>query len=169
MIKGKKGDKTVSEDEEFKNVDFSKIPLLKPAFEKNGTITAANASTLNDGASALVLMTEDKAKSLGLKPLARILSFADAATAPKMFALAPSLAIPRALKKANLEVKDIDLFEINEAFSAVVLANEKVSIFFIPRYWDLTLKRLTLLEVVYHLAILLDLLEAESLFPSSIS
>lgn len=126
VIKGKKGDITISEDEEFKNVDFKKVPLLKPAFEKDGTITAANASTLNDGASALVLMTETKAAELGLKPLAEILSYADAATAPMDFGVAPSLAIPIALKKAGLEIKDVSLFEINEAFSAVVLANEKI-------------------------------------------
>ena len=91
-----------------------------------GTITAANASTLNDGASALVLMTEQKATELKVKPLARILSMADAATTPKKFALAPSLAIPLALQKAHLELPDISLFEINEAFSAVILANQKV-------------------------------------------
>ncbi|KAI8898180.1 Thiolase, N-terminal domain-containing protein [Globomyces pollinis-pini] len=125
-IKGRKGDVIFSEDEEYKNVDFSKVPNLRPAFEKNGTITAANASTLNDGASALVLMTESKAKELGLKPLARILSYADAATSPKNFAIAPSLAIPKALEKAGLEIKDIDLFEINEAFSTVIRANEKI-------------------------------------------
>lgn len=125
-VKGKKGDQVVNEDEEFKNVDFSKVRSLRPAFEKNGTITAANASSLNDGASAIVLMTEEKAKELKVKPLARILSMADAATNPKKFALAPSIAIPLALKKANLTLSEISLFEINEAFSAVILANQKI-------------------------------------------
>jgi acetyl-CoA C-acetyltransferase len=126
VVKGKKGDVVISEDEEYKNVDFSKVPNLRPAFEKNGTITAANASTLNDGASALVLMTKQKVEELGVKPIARIISYADAATTPKKFAIAPSLAIPKALKLANLEIKDIDLWEINEAFSTVIRANEKI-------------------------------------------
>ena len=126
IVKGRKGDVVISEDEEFKNVDFTKVPNLKPAFEKNGTITAANASTLNDGASALVLMSKERAEKMGVKPLARIISFADAATDPKKFAIAPSLAIPLSLEKANLALKDIDLFEINEAFSAVILANTKI-------------------------------------------
>jgi acetyl-CoA C-acetyltransferase len=126
VVKGKKGDVVISEDEEYKNVDFSKVPNLRPAFEKNGTITAANASTLNDGASAVVLMTKKKVEQLGVKPIARIISYADAATTPKKFAIAPSLAIPKALKLANLEVKDIDLWEINEAFSTVIRANEKI-------------------------------------------
>lgn len=91
-----------------------------------GTVTAGNASTLSDGASALILMTQEKAKELNVKPLAKILSFADAACEPKKFTIAPSLAIPRALKLAGLEMKDIDLWEINEAFSVVVLANEKI-------------------------------------------
>ena len=126
IVKGRKGDVTIDTDEEFKNVDFSKVPSLRPAFEKNGTITAANASTLNDGASALVLMSKEKMEKLGVKPLARIVAFADAATEPKKFAIAPSLAIPRCLQLANLSLKDIDLFEINEAFSAVILANTKI-------------------------------------------
>jgi acetyl-CoA C-acetyltransferase len=139
VIKTRKGEQVMNEDEEFRNVDFSKVPKLKPAFEKNGTITAANASTLNDGASALVLMTKEKVEKLGLKPLARIISMADAATEPKKFAITPSLAIPIALERANLAIKDIDLFEINEAFSAVVLANQKVY-FSLFRFWALTLK-----------------------------
>ena len=126
VVKGKKGDIVISEDEEYKNVDFSKVPKLRPAFEKNGTITAANASTLNDGASALVLMTKEKAKALGVRPLARIISFADAATEPKKFAIAPSLAIPKALKLAQIDISKVDLFEINEAFSTVIRANEEV-------------------------------------------
>ncbi|KAG0028463.1 erg10, acetyl-CoA C-acetyltransferase [Podila clonocystis] len=127
VIKDKKGDKIVNEDEEFKNVKFDKIPGLKPVFQKeNGTVTAANASSLNDGASALVLMTRAKADALGLKPLAKILSFADAAIAPIDFPIAPASAFPKALEKANLKVEDIDLFEFNEAFSVVALANNQL-------------------------------------------
>ncbi|KAI8916089.1 Thiolase, N-terminal domain-containing protein [Gorgonomyces haynaldii] len=126
VIKGKKGDVVMTEDEEYKSVDFSKLVKLRGAFEKNGTVTAGNASTLNDGASAVVLMTEQKAQEKGVKPLAKILSYADAACEPKKFTIAPSLAIPLALKKANLKVEDVDLFEINEAFSVVIRANEKI-------------------------------------------
>ncbi|KAK3829055.1 MAG: Thiolase, N-terminal domain-containing protein [Benniella sp.] len=126
-IKEKKGEKLIKEDEEYKNVKFDKIPSLKPVFQKEGgTVTAANASTLNDGASALVLMTRSKADELGLKPLARILSFADAAVAPIDFPIAPSAAFPKALARANLKVEDIDLFEFNEAFSVVAIANNKL-------------------------------------------
>ncbi|KAG0036373.1 erg10, acetyl-CoA C-acetyltransferase [Podila clonocystis] len=127
VIKDKKGDKIVNEDEEYKNVKFDKIPGLKPVFQKeNGTVTAANASSLNDGASALVLMTRAKADALGIKPLAKILSFADAAIAPIDFPIAPAAAFPKALEKANLKVEDIDLFEFNEAFSVVALANNQL-------------------------------------------
>jgi acetyl-CoA C-acetyltransferase len=126
-IKDKRGDKTFAEDEEYKNVKFDKIPGLKPVFQKvNGTVTAANASSLNDGASAIVLMTRAKADELGLKPLARILSFADASIAPIDFPIAPAAAFPKALEKANLKVEDIDLFEFNEAFSVVALANNQL-------------------------------------------
>lgn len=125
-LKSKKGDILISEDEEYKNVKFDKIPGLKGAFQKDGTVTAANSSTLNDGASAIVLMSLEKAQALGLKPLAKIISYADAACAPEKFTIAPSLAIPLALKKANLTIDEISLFEINEAFSVVVRANEKV-------------------------------------------
>jgi acetyl-CoA C-acetyltransferase len=125
-IKGKKGDVVFSEDEEHSNVDFSKLVKLKGAFEKDGTVTAGNASTLSDGAAALVLMTGSKARELNIKPLARIVSYADAACEPKNFAIAPSLAIPKALKLAGYEIGDIDLFEINEAFSVVIKANEKI-------------------------------------------
>ena len=111
------------EDEEYKAVMFDKIPTLKPVFIKDGTVTAANASTLNDGASALVLMSADKAKELGIKPLAKVVSYADAAQAPEWFTTAPSKAIPLALSKAGLSKSDIDFWEINEAFSAVSLAN----------------------------------------------
>ncbi|KAF9095021.1 erg10, acetyl-CoA C-acetyltransferase [Mortierella sp. AM989] len=125
-IKDKKGEKIFSEDEEYKNVKFDKIPGLKPVFQKDGTVTAANASSLNDGASAVVLMTRAKADELGLKPLAKILSFADAAIAPIDFPIAPAAAFPKALEKANLKIEDIDLFEFNEAFSVVALANNQI-------------------------------------------
>jgi acetyl-CoA C-acetyltransferase len=125
-IKGRKGDVTVFDnDEEPTAVNFDKIPTLKPVFKKEGTVTAANASTLNDGAAALVLMSADKAKALGLKPLAKILAFADAQQAPEWFTTAPSKAIPLALKKANIAINEVDFFEINEAFSVVSLANNK--------------------------------------------
>lgn len=113
----------VEKDEEFERVNFNKFAELKPAFTPDGTVTAANASTINDGAAALILMLESKAKSLNLTPLAKIVSFADAATDPKHFTIAPSLAIPKALAKANLSVTDLDYVEINEAFSVVALAN----------------------------------------------
>lgn len=122
----RRGDAVViSEDEEYKNVIMDKIPGLRPVFTKDGTVTAANASTLNDGAAALVLMSKEKADSLGLKPLAKIISYADAAQAPEWFTTAPSKAIPKALKKANLQNSDIDFWELNEAFSVVGLANVK--------------------------------------------
>lgn len=113
----------VTEDEEYKKVDFNKIPSLKPVFDKSGTVTAANASTLNDGAAAVVLMSKEKAESLGIKPLARILSYADAQQAPEWFTTAPAKALPRAIAKAGLHSGDIDYYEINEAFSVVALAN----------------------------------------------
>lgn len=116
----------VKEDEEFKNVKLDKIPSLRAAFSKDGTVTAANASTINDGAGAVVLMSEEKAKELGLTPLATIVSYADAAQEPKWFTTAPAKALPKALAKANLELGDIDFFEFNEAFSVVGLANMKI-------------------------------------------
>ena len=116
----------VSEDEEFKNVKMDKIPALRPAFTKEGTVTAANASTINDGAGAMVLMSSDKAKELGLKPLAKIKSYADAAHEPKWFTTAPAKALPKALNKANIALDDIDFFEFNEAFAVVGLANMKL-------------------------------------------
>jgi acetyl-CoA C-acetyltransferase len=115
----------VTEDEEYKKVDFNKIPSLRPVFVKDGTVTAANASTLNDGAAALVLMSREKAESLGIKPLARIISYADAQQAPEWFTTAPAKALPKAVQKAGLQMKDIEFFEINEAFSVVALANNK--------------------------------------------
>jgi len=115
----------MDEDEEFRSVNYEKIPHLKPVFSEDGTVTAANASTINDGASALVLVSKEKAEALGLKPIARILGFADAANDPIWFTTAPSLAIPRALKNANREIGNVDYFEINEAFAAVVIANNR--------------------------------------------
>jgi acetyl-CoA C-acetyltransferase len=113
----------VSEDEEYKNVKMEKIPALRPVFQKDGSVTAADASTLNDGAAALVLMSKEKAEALGVKPLARIVSYADAAQAPEWFTTAPSKAIPRALDKAGKKVADIDYWELNQAFAVVGLAN----------------------------------------------
>ena len=116
----------VSEDEEFKNVKMDKIPSLRPAFSKDGTVTAANASTINDGAAALVLMSAEKAAELKLTPLATIKSYADAAQEPKWFTTAPAKALPKALAKVNLDIKSIDYFEFNEAFAVVGLANMKL-------------------------------------------
>ena len=116
----------ISEDEEFKNVKIDKIPSLRPAFSKEGTVTAANASTINDGAAAVILMSADKAKELGLKPIAKIVSYADAAHEPKWFTTAPSKALPKALHKAGLTMDAIDYFEFNEAFAVVGLANMKI-------------------------------------------
>jgi len=113
----------MEEDEEFKNVNFDKIPNLRPVFDKEGTVTAANASSINDGASALVLMSKDKADELEVKPIAKIRGFADAEQDPIWFTTSPSLAIPKAMKNAEVEKSDIDFFEINEAFSAVAIAN----------------------------------------------
>jgi acetyl-CoA C-acetyltransferase len=121
----KRGSITIDEDEEFKKVKFEKIPMLNPVFQKEGTVTAANASTMNDGASALILMSKNKAVSLGLKPLLKIRGFADVAQDPIWFTTAPSLAIPKALLNAGLEGKSIDYYEINEAFAAVAIANQK--------------------------------------------
>ncbi len=122
-IPQRKGDPiTFDEDEEPKNVKFDKISKLRPAFEKEGTVTAANASTLNDGASAVVLMSKEKADALGVKPIAKIVSFADAAHEPFWFTTAPTIAAPKALQLAGLKQADIDLFEVNEAFSSVTMA-----------------------------------------------
>jgi acetyl-CoA C-acetyltransferase len=126
-IVGKKGDVTLfAEDEEYKNVNFDKIPGLKPVFTKEGTVTAANASTINDGAAAVILMSKEKAKELGLTPIAKIRGFADAAQDPMWFTTTPSLAIPKAMKMAGVDKKDVSYYEINEAFSAVALANNKL-------------------------------------------
>ena len=115
-----------SEDEEFKNVKKEKIPALRPAFTKEGTVTAANASTINDGGAALVLMSAEKAAALNLQPIAKIKSYADAAHEPKWFTTAPAKALPKALAKANLSIDDVDYFELNEAFSLVGLVNMKL-------------------------------------------
>ncbi|HBK82362.1 MAG TPA: acetyl-CoA C-acetyltransferase [Flavobacterium sp.] len=117
---------SISKDEEFTNVKLEKIPILKPAFTKDGTVTAANASTINDGAAALILMSEEKAIALGVKPLARILSYADAAHESRRFTTAPSKALPKALEKAGMTIADVDYFELNEAFAVVGLANAKI-------------------------------------------
>jgi len=122
-IETRKGTVTVSEDEEYTNVMMEKIPSLRPVFQKDGTVTAANASTLNDGASALILVSKEKMEALGLKPLAKIVSYADAAQAPEWFTTAPAKALPIALKKANLTTDNIDFYELNEAFAVVGLAN----------------------------------------------
>lgn len=144
VIKGKKGDTVIKEDEEYKKVLFEKIPTLNPSFKKGGTITPANSSNLNDGASALILMSAEKAKELGIKPLAKVIckcsfimkvsnqhshtcpAYADAGLDPVDFPIAPTVALPKALQSANLTINDISLFEINEAFSVVVRAAEKV-------------------------------------------
>ncbi|MAX05509.1 MAG: acetyl-CoA C-acyltransferase [Flavobacteriales bacterium] len=123
----RKGDSLIiSEDEEYKNVKLERIPTLRPVFDKEGTITAANASTLNDGASALILMSSDKAKELNITPIARIKSYADAAQEPKWFTTAPAKALPIAITKAGYTKDDIDYYELNEAFSVVGLANIKM-------------------------------------------
>lgn len=123
-ITGRKGEVTVfAEDEEYKNVNFDKIPALKPVFTKDGTVTAANASTINDGAAAVILMSREKALALGLRPLAKIRGFADAAQDPMWFTTTPALALPKAMKAAGVAQQDVAYYEINEAFSAVAIAN----------------------------------------------
>lgn len=124
-IEGKKGPTVVDTDEEYKNVVFDKIPSLRPVFDKEGTITAANASTINDGAAALILMSGEKVKELGIKPLAKMVSYADAAQAPEWFTTAPAKAMNKAVQKANMTMNQIDFFEINEAFAVVSLATVK--------------------------------------------
>jgi acetyl-CoA C-acetyltransferase len=122
----RKGDPVLfSKDEEPWNVKFDKIPGLRPAFEKDGTVTAANASTMNDGAAALVLMSREKAEALGLKPLAKLRGYADAEQAPEWFTTTPSLAVPKAVEKAGLKMEDISFFELNEAFSVVGIVNSQ--------------------------------------------
>lgn len=126
QVPQRKGDPVqVKEDEEYKNVNFAKVPELRPAFMKEGTVTAANASTMNDGAAAVVLMSKEKAEQLGLKPLAIIKGYADAEQAPEWFTTTPSKAIPKAVAKSGLKMSDINFFEINEAFSVVSIANNR--------------------------------------------
>jgi acetyl-CoA C-acetyltransferase len=125
-IPQRKGDPIIfSKDEEYSNVMMEKIPALRPVFDREGTVTAANASTLNDGASALILMSKEKMEELGVKAIAKIVSYADAAQAPEWFTTAPSLAIPNALKKLNLTTNDIDFWELNQAFAVVGIANTR--------------------------------------------
>ncbi|GAA4755187.1 acetyl-CoA C-acyltransferase [Flavisolibacter ginsenosidimutans] len=126
VIASKKGDVTVDKDEEPWNVKFDKIASLKPAFGKEGTVTAANASTMNDGAAAVVLMSKAKADELGIKPIAIILGYADAEQEPTWFTTTPSIALPKAVRKAGVEMKDIDYVELNEAFSVVGITNTKM-------------------------------------------
>jgi len=121
-VKTRKGEIVVNEDEEYKNVKFEKIPQLRPVFQKEGTVTAANASTINDGASALILMSKEKMEELGLKPLAKVIGYADAAGAPEWFTTAPAKAVPKAVAKAGLSLDDIDYYELNEAFAVVPMA-----------------------------------------------
>ncbi len=113
------------EDEEYKSVNFDKIPSLRPVFQKDGTVTAANASTLNDGASALILASAEAVEKHGLKPIAKIIGYADAATEPCWFTIAPSLAVPKALERAGIRLDQVDFYELNEAFAVVALANNK--------------------------------------------
>ena len=126
MIKGKQGETIVEEDEEPFKTNFEKVPKLKPAFQQDGTVTAANASKINDGAAALVLMSADRAKTLGAKPIARVVAHGSSAKKPEWFATAPADSITKVLSKAGLKVRDIDLFEINEAFAVVSLAVQKI-------------------------------------------
>jgi acetyl-CoA C-acetyltransferase len=125
-LQGRKGEAIlIAEDEEYKNVVFDKIPSLKPVFDPNGTVTAANASTMNDGASALVLVSKEVVEKYDLKPIAKIRGYADAATDPLWFTTAPALAIPKALKIAGVTAEEVSYYEINEAFAAVALANQR--------------------------------------------
>ena len=126
-IPQRKGDPILmKEDEEFKNITFDKVPQLRAAFTKDGTVTAANASTLNDGAAAMVLISAEKAKSLNLKPLAKIIGYADASQEPKWFTTTPAKALPKALARAGISIDQVDFFEFNEAFSVVALVNMKL-------------------------------------------
>lgn len=127
QMTGRKGETiTITEDEEYKNVNFEKVSQLKPVFSKEGTVTAANASTMNDGAAAVVLMSKEKMESLGLKPLAKLRSYADAEQAPEWFTTTPSLALPKAVSKAGLQMSDLEYVELNEAFSVVGIVNNNM-------------------------------------------
>ncbi len=125
-VPGKKESTTVEEDEEYKNIKYDKVGKLKPVFQKDGTVTAANASTINDGAAALVLASEEKVNELGLKPIAKVLSYADAAKEPERFTTAPAESLRKAAAKAGKKLSDIDFFEINEAFAVVPMANNQI-------------------------------------------
>jgi acetyl-CoA C-acetyltransferase len=125
-LKGKQGDTIIEQDEEPFRTNFEKVPKLKPAFQQDGTVTAANASKINDGAAALVLMSAERAKQLGVKPIARVVAHGSSAKKPEWFTTAPADSIAKVLKKAGLSVHDIDLFEINEAFAVVSLAVQKI-------------------------------------------
>jgi acetyl-CoA C-acetyltransferase len=125
-VSTRKGDVVIAEDEEYKNVNFDKIPGLRPVFKKDGTVTAANASTINDGGAAVVLMSGEKMRELGLSPLAKIVGAADAEQAPEWFTTSPAIALPIAAQRAGIQVSDIDFFELNEAFAVVGLANMKL-------------------------------------------
>lgn len=125
-IRTRKGEQLIAEDEEFSQVNYDRIPTLRPAFKQDGTITAANASTISDGAAALLLVSEEKMKELGLKPIAEIIAYADAEQAPEWFTTTPSVATEKVLKKAGLSIADIDFVEFNEAFAVVALANAKI-------------------------------------------
>ncbi len=125
-VEQKTGSILIDRDEDIEKIIFDKVSKLKPAFEKDGTITAANASNLNDGAAALILASKEAVEKYNLKPLAKIISYADAAQAPEWFTTSPSLAIPKALAQANLSLNDIDFFELNEAYAAVILANQEI-------------------------------------------
>jgi len=125
-VQTRKGEVIVSEDEEYKSVDFSKFPTLRTVFKKDGTVTAANASTINDGAAAVILVSGEKLKELGLTPLAKIVGAADAEQAPEWFTTTPSKALPLAAKRAGVEVSNLDFVELNEAFAVVGLANNKI-------------------------------------------
>lgn len=127
QVPQKKGDPVlITEDEEYKKVDFDKIPSLRPAFTKDGTVTAANAATINDGAAALLLVSKEKMQELGLQPIAKIIAFADAEQEPQWFTTTPALAAPKALKRAGMELSDIDYFEVNEAFAVVPMAFNEI-------------------------------------------
>ncbi len=127
LVPQRKGDPIfISEDEQFKKVDFAKIPTLRPAFTKDGTATAANSSPISDGASAVILVSAEKAQQLGLKPIAKIIGFADAEQEPLWFTTTPALAAPKALKRAGMDIKDVDYFEVNEAFATVPMAFEQI-------------------------------------------
>jgi acetyl-CoA C-acetyltransferase len=125
-VKSRKGSVMVDEDEEFKNINFEKVSQLRPAFKADGTITAANASTLSDGAAAVILMSEEKVNELGLKPLAQVVGYADAEQSPEWFTTTPAAATEKLLQKVGITIDDIDYFEFNEAFSVVALANAKL-------------------------------------------